>query len=146
MPYRILFRRDTSANWTQNNPILAQGEPGFETDTGLMKIGDGSSVWNSLEYYDGPTGPTGPTGPIGNTGPTGATGPLPADYASTGANEFYGDQTINGNVEVNSGVYLNVQNFTGSATVPDGYNGSLVGPIVLTGTIIVEGAGTLSIL
>ena len=146
MPYRILFRRDTSTNWAENNPTLAPGEPGFETDTGLLKIGNGSTVWNDLEYYLGPTGATGATGPIGVTGPTGPTGPIPAECAVTGSNNFYGDQTISGNLEVNQGVYTNPQVFSTSATVPDSYNGSLVGPITLTGTIIVQGTATLSIL
>jgi len=77
MAYRIQFRRDSSANWSSNNPILLQGEFGYETDTGFAKIGDGSTAWSSLDYFGGtgPTGPVGPTGPIGITvGPTGATG------------------------------------------------------------------------
>ena len=36
---KIKFRRDTAAAWTLANPTLAQGEPGFEYDTGLLKIG-----------------------------------------------------------------------------------------------------------
>jgi hypothetical protein len=70
MAYRIQFRRDTSTNWESNNPILLQGEFGYELDTGFAKIGDGSSTWDQLTYFGG----TGPTGPIGLTGPTGATG------------------------------------------------------------------------
>ena len=70
MAYRIQFRRDTSTNWDSNNPILLQGEFGYELDTGFAKIGDGSSTWNQLTYFGG----TGPTGPIGLIGPTGATG------------------------------------------------------------------------
>jgi len=50
MAIQIRWRRDTSANWTTNNPTLAQGEPGFETDTSKYKIGNGSSAWNSLAY------------------------------------------------------------------------------------------------
>lgn len=46
----IQFRRDTAANWTSANPILAQGELGFETDTSKYKLGDGSTAWNSLSY------------------------------------------------------------------------------------------------
>ena len=51
MAYRLLFRRDTAANWTANNPVLSSGEPGFETDTGKLKIGDGTNSWSSLDYY-----------------------------------------------------------------------------------------------
>lgn len=46
----IEFRRDTAANWTAGNPTLASGEPGFETDTGKVKIGNGSTAWGSLAY------------------------------------------------------------------------------------------------
>lgn len=51
---KIKLRRDTAANWSNpsNNPILASGEPGYETDTGKLKIGNGSTVWNSLPYFD----------------------------------------------------------------------------------------------
>lgn len=44
-------RRDTAANWTSANPVLADGQFGFETDTRKLKIGDGSSAWASLGYY-----------------------------------------------------------------------------------------------
>ena len=47
----IQLRRDTAANWTSANPTLANGEQGYETDTGKMKIGDGSTAWASLSYY-----------------------------------------------------------------------------------------------
>ena len=50
MATRIQIRRDTSTNWTANNPVLALGEPGLETDTFIVKYGDGSSAWNSLPY------------------------------------------------------------------------------------------------
>lgn len=44
------LRRDTAANWTANNPILADGEPGVEKDTAKLKFGDGNSQWNALPY------------------------------------------------------------------------------------------------
>jgi len=47
----IQFRRDTAANWTSVNPILAQGELGLETDTSNYKIGNGTDNWNTLIYY-----------------------------------------------------------------------------------------------
>ncbi len=46
----IKTRRGTAAAWTSANPTLAAGEPGYETDTGKIKIGDGSTAWNSLAY------------------------------------------------------------------------------------------------
>lgn len=77
MTSRLQNRRDTAANWTSNNPTLAAGEIGLETDTAKYKMGDGTTAWNSLAYAytAGAAGATGPTGPIGATGPTGVEGP-----------------------------------------------------------------------
>lgn len=49
--YRLAIRRDSAANWTSENPTLAQGEFGYEADTGNLKIGDGATAWTSLGYY-----------------------------------------------------------------------------------------------
>jgi hypothetical protein len=46
----IQIRRGTAAQWTSANPTLTSGEQGFETDTGKVKIGNGSTAWNSLSY------------------------------------------------------------------------------------------------
>jgi hypothetical protein len=46
----IKLRRDTAANWASTNPTLAAGEQGYETDTGLSKIGDGTTAWDALSY------------------------------------------------------------------------------------------------
>lgn len=48
---KILIRRDISTNWTTTNPILADGEQGYEKDTGKMKIGNGITNWNLLPYF-----------------------------------------------------------------------------------------------
>jgi len=53
MTTRLQQRRDTAANWTSNNPTLATGEIGYETDTKKFKIGDGSTAWTSLAYAFG---------------------------------------------------------------------------------------------
>ncbi len=47
---RYQFRRDTSTNWTSNNPLLLEGEMGIELDTDQFKIGDGVLTWNDLPY------------------------------------------------------------------------------------------------
>lgn len=49
----IQLRRDSASDWTTENPILLEGEPGFEIDTGKLKIGDGSTAWSSLSYLTG---------------------------------------------------------------------------------------------
>lgn len=50
MIQRIQLRRGTAAQWTAADPTLAAGEAGFETDTGKLKIGDGTTAWTSLLY------------------------------------------------------------------------------------------------
>lgn len=72
---KLKIRRDTAAEWTRINPKLSEGELGYETDTGKLKIGNGTSVWTGLAYFTGATGPQGPTGPSGAPSATGATGP-----------------------------------------------------------------------
>ena len=53
MAQTIQSRRDTSANWTSVNPILAQGEIGLETDTMKLKWGNGTSHWVAIPYFTG---------------------------------------------------------------------------------------------
>ena len=57
----IQVRRDTAANWTSVNPMLASGEIGFETDTGKLKVGTGSASWTSLLYATDASDITGTT-------------------------------------------------------------------------------------
>ena len=52
----IQIRRGTAADATSNNITLASGEIGYETDTGKMKIGDGTTAWTSLSYYSSTVG------------------------------------------------------------------------------------------
>jgi len=59
MGIRIKIRRDTSSNWQTINPILAEGEIGYELDTGRLKIGNGSSHWSDLPYIIGEPVPQG---------------------------------------------------------------------------------------
>ena len=47
------FKRGTAQRWIDVNPILRQGEPGFEYDTGKLKIGDGFTPWVQLPYIGG---------------------------------------------------------------------------------------------
>lgn len=52
MAITIQLRRDTRENWIQSDAVLAPGEPGFETDTGKFKIGDGERRWEDLVYFN----------------------------------------------------------------------------------------------
>lgn len=49
--FTIRLRRDSAARWAQANPVLVDGEPGYERDTGKLKVGDGFHHWLDLEYY-----------------------------------------------------------------------------------------------
>lgn len=80
---QVQVRRGTASQWTSANPTLASGEWGFETDTGKVKIGNGSSAWNSLGYtgagdIEGVTASTGLSG-----GGTSGTVSLSIDTAVT---------------------------------------------------------------
>jgi hypothetical protein len=44
------LKRGNSSRWIELNPILKQGEPGFEIDTGKLKVGNGISTWTELPY------------------------------------------------------------------------------------------------
>ena len=53
---QILIRRDTTANWLTIDPVLGDGEFAIERlmdGTTKLKIGDGTTNWNNLEYFTG---------------------------------------------------------------------------------------------
>jgi len=49
---KLQVRRGTAVTWASTDPnvVLSAGEIGYETDTGRIKIGDGTTTWNSLGY------------------------------------------------------------------------------------------------
>ncbi len=58
MAKRIQLRRDIADNWSQANPVLAQGEIGLLIEDGTsqilnLKVGDGIKNWNDLPYFLG---------------------------------------------------------------------------------------------
>jgi lysophospholipase L1-like esterase len=76
----------TAAEWLAANPVLGKGELGHETDTGVYKVGDGSTVWSSL-----------------TTAGSGTYGQLaPARYATGLLWGFAGDSITNGSTASNS--------------------------------------------
>lgn len=48
MANRIQLRRDTTANWNNIDPVLADGEPGYDIVTNELRIGNGLNVWSEL--------------------------------------------------------------------------------------------------
>ena len=86
MAMQIQLRRDTAANWTSVNPVLAQGELGFETDTLRFKLGTGSLAWASLAY-------TLNTVLYGSTAPLNSLGVNGDFYFNTALFAIYGPKT-----------------------------------------------------
>lgn len=69
VPKKLQLRRDTAADWTAANPILADGEMGIETDTNSVKIGNGVARWNELVYFNGGAGASATSGIIDGGNP-----------------------------------------------------------------------------
>ncbi len=119
---RIQLRRDTAANWTAVNPVLAQGEPGCETDTGKCKIGDGTSTWSVLPYYGGDasalviSNDTTTNATEYPTWTTGTTGLLPIKVSSTKMtfNPSLGAFTLNGSLNLGEGTNVVAGTTTGT--------------------------------
>lgn len=44
----IQIRHDVAADWASVNPVLAYGEPGWDSTNNILKVGDGSTAWNAL--------------------------------------------------------------------------------------------------
>jgi len=90
MANRILIRRDTAQNWinSQNDPIigkdplLEQGEIGFELDSNKIKIGDGNNKWQDLPYLSTNDLPPSSLGYLKNDGNGNLTwGPLEGGFS-----------------------------------------------------------------
>ena len=126
MAVKIQFRRDTAANWTSANPVLSQGEVGYEYDTGRFKVGTGSASWTSLAYSSGVTGPTGPS----STASVGTVTTLSAGATATVNNSGTATAAV-----YNFGIPQGVTGPTGP-TGPIGATGpSVTGPTGPTGAV-----------
>lgn len=47
---KFKLRRGTAYEWAEKDPILDDGEPGVESDTSRLKIGNGMTPWSLLSY------------------------------------------------------------------------------------------------
>jgi len=113
---QIQVRRGTASQWTSANPTLAAGEWGFESDTGKVKIGNGSTAWNSLGYQgagdiEGVTAGTGLSG-----GGTSGTVTVSIDTAVTA--DLTTAQTLT-NKTLTTPVISSISN-SGTVTLPTG--------------------------
>lgn len=48
----IRYKRDTAQNWSTNNPILADGEIGYDKTNNKVKVGNATAHWNDLPYLN----------------------------------------------------------------------------------------------
>jgi hypothetical protein len=106
----IQLRRDTAANWTSNDPILASGEIGYETDTDKFKIGTGNTAWTSLLYFQANAQVTINSPTFSNSTWTGT--------VNTTSGTFASGLTLDSPVFINSivGSYYNMEVFTTTGT------------------------------
>lgn len=137
MAIQIQYRNDTAANWTSANPVLLAGEIGYETDTGKMKIGDGSTAWTLLAYGPNLTSTTITGGTINGT-TIGATSPSTGAFTTLTATSLTAtsltatgiDGTPIGATTPSTGAFTTATATTLTATVGAGFQNM----VVLTGS------------
>lgn len=49
---RLSFRKGTTQEWKDNDPILISGEPSVDTTLNKFKIGNGVDKWSDLPYIE----------------------------------------------------------------------------------------------
>lgn len=92
----VKTRRDTAANWTAANPVLPDGQLGYDKTNGELRMGDGVTPWNALPVVvgsDGPQGPQGIQGPPGADGTGGGPSMVPVSVFNGGSPEIVFDNT-----------------------------------------------------
>ena len=113
---RMAQRYDTAAQWINENPILLAGEVGIESDTGYIKVGNGSAQWIGLAYVSG----LGAEIPVSRLADGDARQLLQTDAAGTGV-EWTSDVDVPGTLDV-----------TGAATFDA--NVTIEGDLTVNGT------------
>jgi len=123
MSVTIKLRKGLASEWAANdNIVLASGEPGFEIDTGRLKIGNGSSAWSALNYASViPTGLLAGSGINIGLGTNGSTATisvsgLNSSYISD-FNEAVDDRIGSGLFVAGTGINLNYDDPGNSFTV-----------------------------
>jgi hypothetical protein len=94
----VRLRYGTATEWTGSNPVLAAGECGLESDTNLMKFGDGATPWVVLPYVAGGDG--------GGTGGADEVWIGPSTPPSSGTELWYDTDAVGG-----SGLFVDSATF-----------------------------------
>jgi hypothetical protein len=126
---RMAQRYDTAANWTAANPTLLAGEIGVESDTSKIKIGTGSTAWNSLAYQPW------------------ATTPIPVNAGGTGQTTYTNGQLLIGKTDgtlakatLTAGTGITITNGDGSVSIAS--SGGTVTSVTGTSPIASTGGAT----
>ena len=103
---RMQQKRMSASQWATSSLILLDGELGIESDTGFVKVGNGTSRFSELQYLTGPRGERGLTGERGPAGRDGVVtfenlsqaqrNTLKGDRGETGPRGEQGQQGIPG--------------------------------------------------
>lgn len=125
---RIKHKRDTAANWTAENTILLNGEIAIVDDgnSTKLKIGDGSTAYNSLPFYVSAADLNNATGviPIANGG-TGATsaadalsnlGAAPSSHSHSSLNVYASNESNIANGHIGGILHINYRGVNGAIT------------------------------
>jgi hypothetical protein len=129
MAIKIQLRRDTATAWSTSNPVLSQGEAGFDITNNILKIGNGTDAWNDLPAVTG--------GEIGSQGIQGIQG-------IQGAGGIQGLQGVQG-TDGNAGGQgtQGIQGYQGVQGIPGSFAGQgiqgIQGPAGLVGGEGIQG-------
>lgn len=89
IPVRVQHKRMSASDWASSTLVLLDGELGIESDTGKVKVGNGTDRFSALQYLTGPKGDRGERGLKGEQGIQGVRG-------ERGAQGERGEQGIQG--------------------------------------------------
>ena len=89
IPIRVQHKRMSASDWASSTLVLLDGELGIESDTGKVKVGNGTDHFSDLQYLTGPKGDRGERGLKGEQGIQGVQG-------ERGAQGERGEQGIQG--------------------------------------------------